>query len=42
MYMLCQWSQYQGDHETAVIMSKNELDAHLKGIGFSVESEDEE
>jgi len=41
MYMLCQWSQYQGDHETAVIMTKDELDAHLEKIGYEVESEEE-
>ena len=42
MFMLCQWSQYQGDHETAVIMTQNELDAHLKEIGYNIESNDEE
>ena len=42
MFMLCQWSQYQGDHETAVIMTQNELDAHLEEIGYEVENEDEE
>ena len=42
MFMLCQWSQYQGDHETAVIMSKNELDAYLKKIGYEIESDEEE
>ena len=42
MFMLCQWSQYQGDHETAVIMTQNELDAPLKEIGYNIESNDEE
>ena len=34
MYMLCQWSQWQGDHETAKIMTQDELDAHLEEIGY--------
>ena len=42
MYMLCQYSDYQGSHETAVIMTQDELDAHLKEIGYEIESEDEE
>jgi len=34
MYMLCQWSQHQGDHETAKILTKDELDEHLEEIGY--------
>jgi len=41
MFMLCQNSDYQGSHETAVIMTHDELDAHLKQIGYEVENEDE-
>ena len=40
MYMLCQWSQWQGDHETAVIMSKDELESHLEEIGYNENEED--
>jgi len=36
MYMLCQWSQYQGNHETARILTQDELDAHLEEIGYKV------
>ena len=37
MYMLCQWSQYQGDHETAKILTQDELDAHLEEIGYKID-----
>jgi len=37
MYMLCQWTQYQGDHETAKILTQDELDAHLEEIGYKID-----
>jgi len=37
MYMLCQWSQWQGDHETAKILNKDELDKHLEEIGYEID-----
>ena len=37
MYMLCQWSQWQGDHETAKILSKDELESHLEEIGYKID-----
>ena len=42
VYMLCQWTQWQGDHETAKIMTKDELDAHLKEINYYGQDENEE
>jgi len=37
MFLLCEWSQWQGDHETGRILSKNELDEHLEKIGYNVD-----
>ena len=37
MFLLCEWSQWQGDHETGRILSKDELDEHLKKIGYNID-----
>ena len=37
MYMLCQWTQYQDDHKTARILTHNELNEHLKEIGYNID-----
>jgi len=37
MYLLCEWSQWQGDHETAKILSKDELESHLEEIGYKID-----
>jgi len=37
MYILCQWSQWQGDHETAKVLTQEELESHLKEIGYNVD-----
>jgi len=42
MYLLREWSNYQGDHETARVLNKDELDEHLKEIGYIKYDESEE
>ena len=37
MYMLCEWSQWQGDHETGRILTQDELDEHLEKIGYNID-----
>jgi len=37
MYLLCEWSQWQGDHETAKILTQDELDTHLEEIGYKID-----
>jgi len=41
-FLLTESSQYESSHDTAKVLTKNELDAHLKEIGFNIESDDEE
>lgn len=32
MFLLCEWSQWQGDHETARILTRAELEDHIKAL----------
>ena len=41
-FLLIESSQYESSHDTARVLTNDELDKHLKEIGYEIESEDEE
>jgi len=41
-FLLTESSQYESSHDTARVLTKDELDSHLKEIGYEIESEEEE